>query len=92
MEQKDFDNLRDMFASDGWKFFIESTQQYHDAVVQGAADSAQTNDQWQYARGLIHQLRSILTYQDFMERAEKQIEEDAAMELFMPEDPDVDSI
>ncbi len=80
MQQKDFDNLFDMFGTEGWKFFTSSVQELHDAIVQAAADQADTNDKWQFCRGQVQQLRSILNYETVMREAERSIHEQAEQE------------
>jgi hypothetical protein len=89
MEEKDYNALVDMFASDGWKYFIESAEELERAITNGAADSAVTNEQWQYCRGQLHQLRSILGYADFVNHAWKDQQENT---LELIENPDVDLI
>lgn len=66
MDEKDFDAAMDMFASDGWKNFIEGVTDLESTLTQTAPDGALTNDQWQYARGQIHQLRSIIGYENYI--------------------------
>lgn len=66
MEEKDFEALVDMFATDGWDHFTEVVEELETTLTKTAVDAALTNDQWQYARGQIHQLRSILGYEQFV--------------------------
>jgi len=89
MEQKDFDILIDMFASDGWKFYVQSAADLEEAITKGAVDGAATNDQWQYLRGQTHQLRSILGYETYVRGALAQLEEDKE---YITENVDVDII
>lgn len=93
LDNEKYEKLVDMFASDGWKLFLEEAANLEDALTKGAVDAADSNDKWQYARGQIHQLRSILGYENFLTQLRKQEEEDMRLELFTKEtDPDVDSI
>lgn len=64
MEEKDFENLFDMFSTPGWKEFIKQAGELHEALTKGAVDNAIDNDQWQYLRGQLGQLRSIINYED----------------------------
>ena len=66
MLEKDFDALDDMFNSDGWKLYVAQTKELTDNIVEAAPTGAVTNDQWQYARGQISQLRAILGYENFV--------------------------
>jgi len=66
-QEKELEALADMFQSDGWKIFYEKTEDLEKQLVQGAPNGALTNDQWQFARGQILQLRSILSYPDYIE-------------------------
>lgn len=91
MDEKEYEALVDMFVTDGWKAFIKSAGELERAITEGVVDSADTNDKWQYCRGQLHQLRSILGYEAFVRTAWdnhlKQQQEEAS-----EEGPDVDSI
>lgn len=77
MEERQYEDLVDMFASDGWKFFIDSAKELEEALTQGAVDNASTNEQWQYLRGQLSQLRSILGYQSFITSVwEQKVQDD----------------
>lgn len=76
MEEKDFDNAVDMFASDGWKDYIKMMADQENILVQTAPDGALTNEQWQYARGQIHTLRSILGYENYILLSREQHDAD----------------
>lgn len=80
MEEKEYETLLDMFASEGWKLFIEGAKELEDAVVQNCVDIADTNEKWQYLRGEVHQLRRILGYEDYIRALWAQQEEDAAQD------------
>ena len=61
-----YESAVDMFATDGWKNFIEEVTNLESIVTNSAVDNALSNDQWQYCRGQVHQLRSIIGYEDFI--------------------------
>jgi len=94
MDQKTFEDLIDMFTSDGWALFIKGTEELEQAIVKAAPDGAITNDQWQFARGQVQQLRSVLGYENYVrlgyEAQERQIEEDSILDSLG--DPDADTI
>jgi len=87
-QEKETEALVDMFATEGWKIFMASITEIEELSTKSAPDNAATNDQWQYARGMIHQLRKIMNYETFINLAAEQA---TAPELF-EEDPDVDII
>lgn len=66
MIEKDFDALDDMFGSDGWKLYVTQAEELTNSIVEAAPTGAVTNDQWQYARGQIAQLRATLGYENFV--------------------------
>lgn len=76
MDQKDFDNAVDMFAWAGWKDFTQMLTDQENVLVQTAPDGALTNEQWQYARGQIHTLRSILGYENYILLSREQHDAD----------------
>ena len=71
MNEKEYEALCDMFASEGWKFFIEGITNLEDTVTKIAPDAADTNDKWQYARGKINQLRTTMGYENYIQMAWK---------------------
>jgi hypothetical protein len=89
MDEKDFEALVDMFATPGWKLFAEGAANLESALTKGAVDGAPQNDQWQFLRGQVYQLRSIIGYERYIREMQKQQEEDAALELFTEDDIDV---
>lgn len=66
LNQERYDALSDMFLTKGWKLFVEEVTELEEALVQNAPDVAQTNEQWQYARGMIRELRSIIGYESYV--------------------------
>ncbi len=66
MNEKEHEDLVDMFASPGWKLFIKGATELEDTLVRVAPDAADTNDKWQFARGQIYQLRRIVGYEDYV--------------------------
>jgi hypothetical protein len=67
MEEKEFEELSEMFQSDGWKSFTSNLTELEETIMKVAPDNAVTGDQWQYCRGQVHQLRRIIGYRDFIE-------------------------
>lgn len=82
MEEKEYEALADMFASDGWKFFVEGKTALLEALINNAPEGALTNDQWQFARGQIRELRSTTGFENLVtltwkeQQAMPQVEED----------------
>jgi len=74
MEQKEYEDLVNTFTSDGWKYFVKSVSELEDALTKGAPDGATTNEQWHYARGQIHQLRSIAGYENYIRASWDQMQ------------------
>ncbi len=76
MTDKEFEALNDMFISEGWKLFTQQIEDLTKLLVDAAPDNAITNDQWQYRRGQVHQMRSVLGYEQYIRATQKQQEED----------------
>ena len=77
-EEKDFEDLVEMFKTNGWKKFIQDAKDYEKMVQESSVDNAVTGDQWQYCRGQLHQLRSFIAYEHLtMTIHEQQEAEDA---------------
>ena len=77
MKEKEYEALVDMFASDGWKSYMNLAQNLEESLTRGAVDNAPDNDRWQYLRGQLGQLRSILGYETAVHAMWKQQQEDA---------------
>lgn len=76
--QQDYDNLCDVFSHPGYKYIIESLEELKEALQEAAVDNAVTNDQWQFLRGQIAQMRAFMGYEDFIHALWKDMQ---AMEL-----------
>lgn len=77
-QEKMFDDAREMFLTDGWKNFIEDLQRNADAIT---VESLEDDKAFWIAKGQLSVLRSILGYENMMEAAEEQMEEDYAADL-----------
>ena len=75
-DEKRYEALFEMFNTKGWEYYMKDITDFEDAVNSSTVDSAVTNDQWQYARGQIHQLRSILGFENFTRSCEENQRED----------------
>lgn len=75
-EQKYFRNLRDMFASPGWKVFMEECQ-INAENIDRIEECKSLEDLW-FRKGQLSALANILRLEGFMERAEIELEEEPA--------------
>ena len=89
MEEKDYDALIDMFASDGWKYFVEGKTELLKALINNAPDGAPTNDQWQFARGQSRELRATTNCEKLVDLTWK---EQQAMPVLEEDEVNVDLI
>jgi hypothetical protein len=89
MEQREYEDLVDMFQTPGWKYFMKGTTELEDAIVKAAPDGALTNDQWQYARGEIRQLRSVIGYESYIKHGYE--EQEAYLKSVAEEEAAVDA-
>lgn len=80
MTEKEYEALNDMFASEGWSLFNDAAQKLLDVLINAAPDHADTNDKWQYARGQIQQIKSIVSYPTFIKATWEQELEDKRIE------------
>lgn len=80
MKERDYNDLVEMFESDGWKVFIGQVQATEEGATKGSVTSAVTNDQWQYLRGWISCSRGTLGYETFVRLSYEQQLRDEAVE------------
>lgn len=76
MDQKTYEMLEELFLSEGYKYLIANLVDLESTLVSTAPDSAISNDYWQYLRGKIHTLRSVIGYEDYVKMSWKAQEED----------------
>lgn len=77
-QEKKFNALREMFNSEGWKYFQEEVEESLKTSVETAPDSCGTEAEWQFRRGEIFKLRQIKGYQTYIEVSEQYMEEEDA--------------
>lgn len=65
LEQEHENNL-ELFATEGWKQIIENATELEQALIHAAPDNALTNDQWQFCRGQISQLRALIGFEEYV--------------------------
>lgn len=75
-QEKRYNNLRDMFNSEGWKEFQKDIEAQLTPRIDNAFVICQTNDQWQYLRGEVNILKQIEGYQAQVEFQQKLEEEE----------------
>jgi len=75
-DEKRYEALFEMFRTTGWEHFIKDITDFEEAVSSSTVDNAVTNDQWQYARGQIHQLRSIVGFESYTRACEENHDAD----------------
>ena len=74
MTQEQYDMLVDLFAHPGYKFIIEGLDELKGSLQEAAVDNATTNDQWQFLRGQMAQMRSFIGYETFIHHMWKELQ------------------
>ncbi len=78
MNEQEYNSLVDMFGSDGWKLYISQVEETEESATKGAANTADTNDAWQFLRGWLSCSRGVLSYETFVRLSyEEQAKENA---------------
>lgn len=65
-EKEELEALENMFLTEGWKIFTKDVQGLLDTALNNPDLECTTNDEWQYRRGSIKELRYISMYQEIM--------------------------
>lgn len=73
-EQKYFEDLRDMFATPGWKVFMEEC--FINAENIDHIEECKTLEDMWFRKGQLAAIANILNLESFMERAEKEMEDE----------------
>lgn len=66
MTKEEYEVYVDLFESDGWKKFQESITGAEEQLTVGAFSNCVTNDQWQFVRGQLQQLKNIAAYEQYI--------------------------
>ena len=66
-ENKYYDTIQELFATEGWKLFIEDMEANLNQARNAAPNDCITNDQWQYRRGMLQGLNYAYKWADIME-------------------------
>ena len=76
-ETKEYDDYCDMFATAGWKRYIDGVTEHKEITLSAAPDSAITNDQWQWCRGAMSNMQINIGFENYVHMVhDQQIEED----------------
>lgn len=78
MTNEEYESYVDLFASDGWKMFIDNVEEVVTVMKEGAVDNAPTNETWQFLRGQITQMNNILGFESYIKLSYEQGENDAS--------------
>ncbi|RKZ67676.1 MAG: hypothetical protein DRQ48_09465 [Gammaproteobacteria bacterium] len=76
MLQEEYETYVDLFKTEGWKLFQESIVGAEEQLKNSSVDSAVTNDQWQFLRGQLTQLRNVAAFETFIKLTFEQSEKD----------------
>ena len=67
--QKYYDNLFEMFNTEGWKQFQEDAQVELKTSTETADLVCTTNEVWQYRRGELSKLRQLVGFETFVKQS-----------------------
>lgn len=71
-DEEYFDHLRSMFASEGWKLFIQET--FDSAQQLDSIENVKSLEGLWYSKGQVAALANILNLEDMMRRAEEELD------------------
>lgn len=77
--EKYYDDMLDMFATDGWREFIKDAQESFSHLEHNARSDCDTNDKWQYRRGELSKLEYVINFESFIRKAYDMRQEDASV-------------
>jgi hypothetical protein len=83
----ELEQYQDMFTHPGWQKFIETNKKGLQKQKDTAHEAYLTNDEWQYARGVISTLERLVNFQLAVENGIDAVNERIAEEN-SPEEPD----
>lgn len=76
-DEEYYEKLIELFSTEGWKMFQTEAKERLTSLIDAAPDVCTTNETWQYQRGCIATLRTIVGYENFIRSTMEQAENDA---------------
>ena len=64
--QKYYEDLLTMFQTDGWKHLISDYTESLQSLQENSDYDCKTNDEWQFRRGEMQQLRNLIGFESFI--------------------------
>ncbi len=64
--EKYYEDLLDLFQTDGWKAFIQDYQESMAALIENSSTDCDTNDKWQFRRGELSQLHNVVNFERYI--------------------------
>jgi hypothetical protein len=74
-QNKDYDDYCEMFSTAGWKAFVSSVTDKRENTLKAAPTGAATNDQWQFCRGMLDDMDTIIGFENYIHEVWKQMVE-----------------
>jgi len=75
-----YEDLIEMFATKGWKIFVEQHENELDRLESTAAAECENNDQWQTRRGEIKKCITVVNYEHLIRSNFQNVVENEQME------------
>lgn len=77
-QTKEYEEYCDMFATAGWKRYIEGMTEHKEITLNAAPDNAIVNDTWQYCRGMLSHMQSVIGFENYVHMVhDQQVEEES---------------
>ena len=83
---QEFVDFEEMFATPGWKRYIKQVQITRDGTLQAAPENASDNNKWQYCRGMLSQMQSVLSFEVYVSTVKEDLLKEEAEKLASDED------
>ena len=81
-QMKEHDDYVEMFATEGWRFLMKSMEELRGDIMDGSISGAPSNDQWQFLRGQVSQLISVIGFEQYITTAyAAALEEEGELEV-----------
>lgn len=85
-DQKVIDDYSEMFATAGWKYYVKSMGNDRAVTLNAAPESAKTNNEWQFCRGLLAQMANVINFETYVEAVVAQAKADQEAEKLAAEE------
>ncbi len=76
-QKQQYEDFEEMFQTAGWKELMKLSNEMHKNIMDSAVNAAPSNDQWQFLRGQVTQLETLIQFEPYIVNTMVQMDAEA---------------